>query len=85
MTSIGFTELRPKDSELEPIAVGLVFKKESLVELGLNENGLWLGEDKELKGRFLKSLKFDHVEIPIFRYPQHDGNSSEAESMASNE
>lgn len=74
-------ELGIKNSAVDPIACGIVFKKDSLVQVGLYNSDLWVKEDEELEARFLKSYKINHVAVPLYRYRQHDGNSSRGQKQ----
>ena len=56
----------------EPIACGIMFKKEHLVEIGMYDESFLRHEERELRIRFEKKYKIDHLNIPLYRYRRHD-------------
>lgn len=57
-----------------PIACGIMFKKERLIEIGLYDEGFRMWEEKDLRIRFLKKFEIQHIELPLYRYRKHDKN-----------
>ena len=57
-----------------PIACGIMFKKENLVDIGLYDNEMLLCEDEELRIRYKKKFKIGRIQIPLYRYTRHEGN-----------
>ena len=52
---------------------GIMLRKEALIGIGMYEK-IFTREGHELKKRFLKKYKIVKVEIPIYKYRQHDKN-----------
>lgn len=59
-----------------PIACGIIFRKEKLVEIGMYDESFKMHEDKDLQIRFSNKFKIHHIELPLYRYRQHDSNLS---------
>jgi glycosyltransferase involved in cell wall biosynthesis len=64
-----------------PIACGILFRKDKLVEIGMYNENFRVHEDKELQIRFSKKYKFHQIELPLYRYRQHDRNLSSREQI----
>jgi len=62
-----------KDAALNPIACGVAFKSEVMLELGLYREGMRIGEDDEFMNKFIAAgYILEHLELPLYRYTQHD-------------
>lgn len=57
-----------------PIACGIMFRKERLIEIGMYDESFKMWEEKDLRIRFLKKFKIHHIELPLYRYRKHDKN-----------
>jgi len=64
------------NSQKKPIACGIMFRVERLIEIGLYDPKFMFNEDMDLRIRFEKKYNIKHIELPLYRYRQHDGNSS---------
>jgi len=62
------------DAQAEPIACGIMFRKENLIEIGLYDERMRLCEDEELRRRYEARYTIGHVHLPLYRYTKHDGN-----------
>ena len=60
--------------KLKPIACGILFKKNNLINLGLYNSKFKLHEDKEFMHRFLKKYSLGRLEMPLYRYRRHKKN-----------
>lgn len=65
-----------------PIACGIMFRKERLVEIGMYDESFKMHEDKDLRIRFSKKFKISCIELPLYRYRQHDSNLSHNEALS---
>lgn len=66
----------------DPIACGIMFKTEQIVKIGLYDKNFLLHEDKDLRIRFMKEYSIHRLELPLYRYRQHDNNiTNNKESM----
>lgn len=63
-----------KSGAQEPIACGIMFRKEHLVEVGLYDPEMRMWEDEELRHRYEERHAIGHVQLPLYRYRRHDGN-----------
>ena len=54
-----------------PIACGIMFKKEKLVDINMYDEEFRVHEDKDLQIRFSEKYKIHHIELPLYRYRQH--------------
>ena len=68
--------LAVKDSSEDPIACGVIFERDLLVDIGLYRDDLRVGEDEELEKRFLERYSIFRLPVPLYRYRKHDGNTS---------
>lgn len=57
-----------------PIACGILFRKDQLIDIGLYDERFLINEEKDLRIRFLKKYKIHRVELPLYRYRMHKGN-----------
>lgn len=58
----------------EPIACGIFFRMEQLVEIGLYDEDFLVREEEDLRYRFQRQYRIHHVPLPLYRYRQHDRN-----------
>ena len=60
----------------DPIACGIMFRIEQLVELGLYDTSFLVHEETDLRHRFLKKYTIDNVPLPLYRYRRHETNKT---------
>lgn len=66
-----------------PIACGVMFRTDQIVDLGLYDESFLMHEDRDLRIRFLKQYSIHHVPLPLYRYRRHDENmTNNSEGMA---
>ena len=66
----------------EPIACGIMFRKEQIKEIGLYDESFRLHEERELRIRFEKKYRIHRLELPLYRYRRHEGNiTNDKEAM----
>ena len=58
----------------EPIACGIMFRKEQLFEIGLYDESFKLYEERDLRARFEKKYHIHQLKLPLYRYRRHDNN-----------
>ena len=58
----------------KPIACGVMFRIEHLIELGLYDEDFLSREDEDLRLRFLKKYNIERVKLPLYRYRRHENN-----------
>jgi len=66
--------LRRMDGEKNPIACGIMFRKEQLVCIGLYDEDFFAREEEELRARFLKKYHIYNIPLPLYRYHRHRNN-----------
>jgi len=66
--------LRRADAMKEPIACGIMFRTEQLIDIGLYDESFLRHEDRDLRVRFLDRYAIHHVPLPLYRYRRHDDN-----------
>ena len=66
--------IQRKNSAQEPIACGIFYRKEYLVNVGLYDSKFLIHEDKEFRIRFDKKYKIERIPLPLYRYRMHDNN-----------
>jgi glycosyltransferase involved in cell wall biosynthesis len=57
-----------------PIACGILFRTEHLVDIGLYDEKFLLYEEQDLRIRFLKKYNMSRLELPLYRYRMHETN-----------
>ena len=58
----------------KPIGCGIIFRTDQIIQLGMYDKNFLLHEDKDLMNRFLKKYKVFRLELPLYRYRQHNYN-----------
>ena len=66
--------LERKDAAENPIACGLMFRKENLIEIGLYDPKMRVCEDEELRARYSARYQIGHIQLPLYRYTRHEAN-----------
>ena len=59
-----------------PIACGILFRTEHLIDIGLYDEKFLLHEEQDLRIRFLKKYNMSRLELPLYRYRIHMTNST---------
>jgi glycosyltransferase involved in cell wall biosynthesis len=57
-----------------PIACGIMFRTEQLIDIGLYDESFLLHEERDLRFRFLEKYNIHRLELPLYRYRRHDSN-----------
>lgn len=57
-----------------PIACGIMFRKEQLIDIGLYDETFLIHEDQDLRKRFLTKYKIYNIPVPLYRYRRHENN-----------
>ena len=75
-----------RDATKEPIACGIMFRTEQLIDIGLYDESFLRHEDRDLRLRFLDRYTIHHVPLPMYRYRRHEDNiTNDAVEMAHHE
>ncbi|GDX33850.1 hypothetical protein LBMAG16_06810 [Actinomycetes bacterium] len=61
---------------IDPIACGIMFRTEQLIDIGLYDETFLLHEETDLRMRFLKKHTIHRLELPLYRYRRHANNST---------
>lgn len=62
------------DVQSTPIACGIMFRKHQMVDVGLYDTDLHIGEDVDFRLRFEKKYTIDRINLPLYRYRKHGAN-----------
>jgi len=62
------------DCSKDPIACGIMFRKDQLLDIGLYDETFLYHEEKELRMRFEKKYTIERLQLPLYRYRRHKGN-----------
>lgn len=63
------------DGGKKPIACGVLFRKERIIEIGLYDENFRAWEDEDLRIRFIKKGYLTYnIPLPLYRYRQHHAN-----------
>ena len=68
--------LSNNDCFKDPIGCGIMFRTQHMVEMGMYNQDFIMAEEEEFRMRFEKKYKISRVQIPLYRYRQHDNNMS---------
>ena len=75
-------ELRKCNCNLEPIACGIMFRRERLFDIGLYDEEFRFNEEKELRIRFENKYTIERLELPLYRYRRHEGNMTNNKKLS---
>ena len=57
-----------------PIACGIMFRKQQLIDIGMYDESFRCHEDQDLRIRFEKKYRISRLELPLYRYRRHENN-----------
>ena len=66
--------IKRMNSIKDPIACGIIFRKETLIDIGLYDETFLYQEEVELRLRYLKKYSIERLAIPLYRYRRHENN-----------
>jgi glycosyltransferase involved in cell wall biosynthesis len=70
------------DCSQRPIACGIMFRKQQLLDIGMYDESFRCHEDQDLRIRFKKKYAITRLELPLYRYRRHENNlTNNAEAM----
>lgn len=64
----------------DPIACGIMFRTDQIIDLGLYDEAFLLHEERELRIRFQRERSIHRLELPLYRYRRHDRNMTNDEA-----
>ena len=77
------TVLERRNCDDHPIACGIMFRTDQLIDVGLYDEDFLLHEERDLRLRFLEQHRIHRIEAPLYRYRRHSGNiTNDVEAMA---
>ena len=68
------------NAEKEPIACGIMFRKDYLYKIGLYDESFRAREEEDLRFRWASKYKIYNLILPLYRYRMHDSNLTKNES-----
>ena len=75
--------LKRENCEVNPIACGIMFRLEQLIDIGLYNEEFHFREEEELRKRFEKKYSIHRIPLPLYRYRKHENNmTNNIEKMA---
>lgn len=66
--------LSRKSAVENPIACGIMFRMEHLIDIGLYDEDFLAREEEDLRLRFEKKYKIFNIPLPLYRYTKHSSN-----------
>lgn len=60
-----------------PIACGIMFRIEKLIDIGLYDDKFFSREEEDLRHRFLQRYSLTQVQLPLYRYRRHGQNMTD--------
>lgn len=61
-------------AEVQPIACGIMFRKDFLFDIGLYDKSFHAHEDVDLRIRFMEKYHIYNIILPLYRYRKHGHN-----------
>jgi len=68
------SHIQRKNGEQDPIACGVMFRVERLIDIGLYDTNFRANEEKDLRIRFAEKYRISNIGLPLYRYRQHISN-----------
>lgn len=62
------------NAQAMPIACGIMFRKQQMIDVGLYDPSLRIGEDIDFRLRFEKKYRIEQIYLPLYRYRMHKDN-----------
>lgn len=66
--------LKRCDCQIHPIACGIIFNINHIIDIGLYNENFFIDEEIEMRKRFEKKYKIGRVQLPLYRYRKHETN-----------
>ena len=63
-----------KNCMQEPIACGIMFRLDQLIDINLYDESFLIHEERDLRMRFCEKYKINRLQLPLYRYRQHSSN-----------
>jgi glycosyltransferase involved in cell wall biosynthesis len=74
------THVRHANATEEPIACGIMFRKDYLYQIGLYDEEFRAREEEDLRIRWSGKYNICNLPIPLYRYRMHDNNLTKDEA-----
>jgi glycosyltransferase involved in cell wall biosynthesis len=71
--------IRHVDALNQPIACGIMFRKDYLYQIGLYDEAFRAREEEDLRIRWSSKYNIHNLPIPLYRYRMHDANLTKNE------
>ena len=68
------THIQHVSAEHEPIACGIMFRKDYLYHIGLYDESFRAREEEDLRIRWVNRYKIHNIILPLYRYRMHESN-----------
>ncbi len=78
------SHLKHVNAEQQPIACGIMFRKDLLLDIGLYDESFRAREEEDLRIRFLSKYSVYNIILPLYRYRMHDLNLTKNQTEMSN-
>lgn len=62
------------DASKEPIACGIMFRKDYLYDIGMYDESFRAREEEDLRIRFMRKFNIYNLVVPLYRYRMHGEN-----------
>ena len=69
------------NSEKKPIACGIMFRMQHLLDIGLYDEKFKYAEEEALRKKFMKKYKITRIPLSLYRYRQHENNRSKNKKL----
>jgi glycosyltransferase involved in cell wall biosynthesis len=65
----------------KPIACGIMFRMQHLLDIGLYDEKFKYAEEEALRKKFMKKYKITRIPLSLYRYRQHENNRSKNKKL----
>jgi len=66
--------IRRNSCNENPIACGIMYRREKFIEEGLFDEAFRMHEDRDFRIRFTRKYQIQRIAIPLYRYRKHGNN-----------
>ena len=73
-----------KKGDVDPIACGIMFRKDLLFEIGLYDEDFFAREEEDLRKRWLMNYEIFNIPAALYRYRMHQSNLTKDELKMEN-
>ncbi|MEM7367621.1 MAG: glycosyltransferase family A protein [Bacteroidota bacterium] len=77
----GEQHLKVYSVDEDPIACGIMYRKDFFFDVGLYDKNFKAREDEDFRIRYLQKYSIQRINLPLYRYRRHDSNLTNQEEV----